>query len=268
MTQKKQAVAPPTLPIGREAFEKNEKTTVYWLGGAGALINSRGTLLMVDPVLEGFEMPQLRPAPLSCAQVPALDGVLITHSDGDHYSEASCLGLAPVCPAFHATLYGAGLMKKAGLPALGHPIGDSFSLGRVRVRLTPADHCWQQDQPEPRGYVFRPEDCCGFWLETPDGTIWAPGDSRLMEEHLSLPEPDLIFFDFSEDSWHIGLGGAQKLAETYPRSRLILWHWGTVDAPDLAPFNGDPQEILRRIPNPERAFILAPGEAFSLRPLS
>jgi hypothetical protein len=27
------------------------------------------------------------------------------------------------------------------------------------------------------------EDNAGFWIETPDGTIWAPGDSRLIPEH-------------------------------------------------------------------------------------
>ena len=27
---------------------------------------------------------------------------------------------------------------------------------------------------------FKNEDACGFWIETPDGNIWAPGDSRLM----------------------------------------------------------------------------------------
>ena len=41
----------------------------------------------------------------------------------------------------------------------------------------PADHAWQNDAPGAADRVFRKEDFCGFWLDTPDGSIWAVGDS-------------------------------------------------------------------------------------------
>ena len=46
-----QAMPAPTIPMGPEAFGPSDHTTVYWLGGAGVFINSRGTLLMVDPTI-------------------------------------------------------------------------------------------------------------------------------------------------------------------------------------------------------------------------
>jgi L-ascorbate metabolism protein UlaG (beta-lactamase superfamily) len=53
----RQARAPRTQPFGAEAFESGDGTVLRWLGMAGFFINSRGTTLMVDPLLGGFDMP-------------------------------------------------------------------------------------------------------------------------------------------------------------------------------------------------------------------
>ncbi|WP_128544784.1 MBL fold metallo-hydrolase [Larkinella soli] len=263
-----QAKAPETRPFGAAAFGSSKQTTVRWLGFAGFLINSRGTTLMVDPVLEGFDMPVLIDMPITPKAIPRLDAVLITHGDNDHYSVPTCRNLAPVTRAYHSTLYVDSLMKSIGLPSFGHPIGDQFSVGPVRVTVTPADHAWQNAYPGTSKRLFKPEDCAGFWIETPDGTIWAPGDSRLIaEHHLNRPTPDAIFFDFSDSEWHFGLRNAVKVANAYPDTPLLLCHWGSVDAPDFAPFNGDPRVLSKLIVNPDRIRVLAPGEPFTLKPL-
>ena len=57
MQQTYQARAPKTQPFGGAAFGPSDGTTLRWLGMAGFLINSRGTTIMVDPLLEGFDMP-------------------------------------------------------------------------------------------------------------------------------------------------------------------------------------------------------------------
>ncbi len=262
--QKKQVRAPEPKVFGAEAFRAEPDTTVRWLGNAGALINSRGTTVMIDPVLVGFDMPQLVQPPVLPEAVPSLDAVLITHTDGDHFSRDTCVALAGVCHAYHGTQYTGAQMRELGLSGLGHAIGEQFAVGNIRITLTPADHAWQADYPELGGYVFRREDCCGFLLDTPDGSIWAVGDSRLLPAHLEMRPPKLILFDFSDDSWHIGLENAVRLANTYPEARLLLWHWGCTDAPDMKPFNADPADLLAKIQNPGRALILAPGEAHTL----
>ena len=54
VTEKKyQAKAPKTQAFGAEAFKPSNKTTLRWLGMAGFFINSRGTTIMVDPLLKG-----------------------------------------------------------------------------------------------------------------------------------------------------------------------------------------------------------------------
>lgn len=149
------------------------------------------------------------------------------------------------------------------LPSFGHDIGQTFKVGKVNVRLTAADHAYQNAYPGMSKRIFKNEDACGFMIETPDGTIWATGDSRLLPEHLKYtPAPDAIF---SDSEWHFTFEGAVKIANTYPNTPLLLCHWGSVDSPDFAPFNGDPEKLKKHVVNPDRIYVLAAGEPFILR---
>lgn len=264
---KNQARAPKTQPFGAEAFAPTDKTIIRWLGNAGTFINSRGTCIIIDPLLEGFDLPLLIDMPIMPENVNHLDAVLVTHCDNDHFSRVTCKKLAPVCKEYHAPQYVSELMKEEELPGLGHDIGETFEIGTIKATLTPADHAWQNEKKK-YSRVFKFEDYCGYWLETLDGTIWVPGDSRLLPEHLGMPTPDAIIFDFSDNSWHIGLQGAVKLANAYPNTPLLLSHWGSVDAPNMDAFNADPNDLYGLVENPERIYILAPGEAFALHRLN
>ena len=267
MQKKYQAKAPKTQPFGAEAFKASKKTTLRWLGMAGFFINSRGTTLMVDPLLGGFDMPIMIDFPIAPKDVPRLDAVLVTHADNDHYSVPTNRDLKSVTRVFHSTIYVDSLMKNEGFPSAGHDIADTFQVGPVRVTLTPADHAYQNAYPGMSKRWFKNEDACGFWIETPDGNIWAQGDSRLMPEHLNFPAPDAILFDFSDSEWHFTFEGAVKIANAYPNTPLLLNHWGSVDSPDFAPFNADPERLKKLVVNPERIHVLAPGEPYTLKRL-
>jgi L-ascorbate metabolism protein UlaG (beta-lactamase superfamily) len=260
-----QAMAPATQHFGTEAFGASPGTTLRWLGMAGFLINTRGTILMVDPLLGGFDMPTLVEFPITPADVPHVDAVLVTHSDNDHFSIPTCRDLAVVATGFHGTQYVSSLMAAEGMPARGHDIGGTFEVGPVHVELTPADHAWQNAYPQPGQRTFAEEDACGFWIETQDGTIWAPGDSRLIpEHHLTMPVADAMLFDFSDSEWHFGLDGAVTMANAYPDTPLLLHHWGSVDSPEFSPFNGNPAVLYDLVVNPDRIHVLAPGQPYTL----
>ncbi|MDP1817746.1 MAG: MBL fold metallo-hydrolase [Leadbetterella sp.] len=77
-------------------FGKSKKTTLRWLGMAGFLINSRGTTFMVDPLLEGFDMPLLIDFPISSEDVPHWDAVFVTHVDNDHFSVPTNVAISKV----------------------------------------------------------------------------------------------------------------------------------------------------------------------------
>src|SRR4051812_49545785 len=131
----RQARALRTQPFGAEAFESRQGTVLRWLGMAGCLINSRGTTLMVDPLLGDFDMPMMIDFPIAAGNVPRLDAVLVTHSDNVHYSVPTCRQLSPVTREFHSTRYVASLMESEGFPAVGHDIGDRFPVGPVQVTV-------------------------------------------------------------------------------------------------------------------------------------
>lgn len=265
MEKEKQAAAKKTVKIEKTAFEKEDHTCVSWLGNGGAFINSRGVCIMLDPLLDGFDMPLLAEPPIRSLEVPFLDAVLITHSDNDHFNETTCKNLKDCCKAYHATRYVAGLMKEIGIAGIGHGIHEEFQIEDVEVKVTPADHAWQNEILKGQGVrTFRMEDFCGYWLETLDCTVWMPGDSRLMEEQLHYPQPDVILLDFSESRWHIGLDGAARLAQAYPNAVLIPIHWGCVRS-DMPEFSGNPDILRARITNPDRLLELAPGEALRWR---
>ena len=265
--KKYQAKAPKTQPFGAEAFGKINKTIIRWTGNAGFLINSHGTTLMVDPLLKDFDMPVMIDYPIVPKDVPHLDAVLVTHSDNDHFSIPTNKDLALHTTAFHSTVYVDSLMKNLDWPSFGHGIGTTFKVKNVSVKLSPADHQWQNAYPGAAKRFFKKEDCTGFLITTPEGTIWAQGDSKLMPVHLTMTPPDAILFDFSDSEWHFTLAGAVEIANAYPNTPLLLSHWGTVDAPDFAPFNGDPEKLKKLINNPSRIVVLAPGELYTLKRL-
>jgi L-ascorbate metabolism protein UlaG (beta-lactamase superfamily) len=234
----------------------------------GFLINSRGTTLMIDPLLRDFDMPVMIDFPIKSTDVPKLDAVLITHSDNDHYSIPTNRDLKTVTKAFHSTKYVDSLMRAESFPSFGHNPNEKFKVGPLTVKMVPVDHAWQNAYPGTAKRTFKNEDCTGFLIETPDGTIWAQGDSRLLPEHLSItPPPDAILFDFSDSEWHFTFEGAVKIANAYPNTPLLLCHWGSVDAPDFPPFNGDPERLKKAVVNPGRIQVLAPGEPFTIAKL-
>ncbi|HEY6688637.1 MAG TPA: MBL fold metallo-hydrolase [Propionibacteriaceae bacterium] len=107
-------------------------------------------------------------------------------------------------------------MKQEGFAAYGHDVGEHFAIGPVRVEVTPADHAWQNASSGASDRMFEPEDCWGFWIDTPDGINWAPGDWRLISDHhLRMPAADAMLFDFSDSEWHFGLDGAIAMANVY-----------------------------------------------------
>ena len=63
ISEKGQAMPREPIPIAKEAFDRTNDTVLHWLGSAGVMVNARGTTLMLDPLLEGFDLPVLFESP-------------------------------------------------------------------------------------------------------------------------------------------------------------------------------------------------------------
>lgn len=124
MNEKGQAVAGPVAKMSEKDFASQDQTSIYWMGSASIYIQSHGTKIMIDPLLEGFDMPLLFDMPILPQDVPSLDGVLITHIDNDHFSRMTCIDLKGVCKSYHAPHYVASVMNEETIPGVGHDIGN------------------------------------------------------------------------------------------------------------------------------------------------
>jgi len=272
-----QPSAAPSRQIGPEAFRRSRETTLWWLTNAGFLINARGTLLMIDPVISldpdspGRSETGLRllvSLPIEARDVPRLDAVLYTHADDDHFGASTAEALVETKTLFVGpppvidTVAGLGISPKR--VRVTEP-GAAFDVGGVTIEPTPADHPWQLRDPERFGPPWKPEDCCGYLIDTPDGRIWCPGDTRLMDDHVQMQGVDVLLLDVGRSEYHLGVDNAARLANILDPPHIIPYHWGTYDAPDHAAYNGDPAEVKAKLRNPDAFHVLAPGEGFTLR---
>jgi L-ascorbate metabolism protein UlaG (beta-lactamase superfamily) len=267
-------------------------TRLYWLGQAGFVLNVRGTVLLVDPLLltlpgapdsagalseTGVEM--LCRWPIEASELPRADAILYTHTDEDHLGPATAKVLMKLDPVFIGTPYckerldelGASPVRcLSGIPQAGTPrrgkSGNTFDMGSAKIELLPADHPWQLSDPRKYGRIFGPEDCCGFKITTPDGIFVFPGDTRLMKHHLSLKNVTVLALDVSRDPYHLGPQGAAVLADYLENTLLVPCHYGTFNQSESPAHSGDPEEVLGGIKDGfQRGRILAPGQPLILR---
>jgi len=277
MVERRNAKAHETQHFDETAFRPIDHTEIRWMAGAGFMINSRGIVIMVDPHLitikddpltseEGLEM--VVDYPIKAANVPKIDAIFYTHSDADH------LGLltAQVLQKLNPLMIGPPpvfekLVRSGFLP--DHlqvcRYGDKIAIGPISIEVTKADHPWQLLNPVLYGKPFRSGDACGYKIITADGTVLAPGDTRLMEEHLEIKGIDVLFLDVTRDAYHLNVHGAIILANCMSEAFLIPYHYGTYNAPDSTAFSGDPEEVFCHVTDREkRERILAPGQPFCL----
>lgn len=276
--------APPTKHIGKEAFEDKGCTMLWWTSGGGFMMNSRGTVIFIDPVISTMKdnpslaengAPLAVTYPIAPEEIVKADAILYTHSDMDHLGRET----APKLEHLHSRNFGPPPCYKT-LMELGYSWkdvemcrpDDVYRIGNVTVEVMDADHPHQYYEYFLYGTlekVFRPGDCVGYKVITEDGTFFFPGDTRLMEYHMSLKDIDVLALDVSVCSYHLGFSGSVVMGNAVKANYLIPYHYGSYkfDNPEISPgFIGGPKEVLERVENGfERGRILGPGEPFAIQ---
>lgn len=262
-----------TQKIEPSLFKARADTLLAWLGMAGALINTRGTILLIDPLItmverDGAEVCESGhrlkvPLPIEARELPRVDAVLYTHADGDHLGRATVEILnARLQPLFVAPPPVERVLRELGVPPERCVTAQDFMtlrIGEAEVEVTPALHDWQKQNPWQRG------DCCGFLVKTPDGVIWHPGDTRLIDELGAIRGVDVLFFDVAAVNAHLGPSGSARLAATCGAKALIAYHYGTFDLPPGTFATCDPADALPFLEGLAADFLrLNPGEPLHL----
>lgn len=265
----------PTVSIKADAFGALSETAVTWLSGAGFLINCHGTCLLIDPVLAKSPQDGTRSEaglrlktefPITPEEIPDTCYVLYTHADADHLGPVTARILAEKRIPMIGTLFVFERLSRLGIPSeqiITLRTEETMEVNGIRIESVPADHPWQLKDRKRGGRPYRPGDCCGFIINTPEGRMYFPGDTRLMERHLQIQEIDLLALDVSTCEYHLGHTSAVVLANHFPHAYLIPFHYGTYDCPEIAAHRGEPEEVYPEIvESGKRGLIPAVGEPF------
>jgi L-ascorbate metabolism protein UlaG (beta-lactamase superfamily) len=262
-----------TRPITSSFFAQRHDTRFAWLGMAGVILNVRGTLLLIDPLITleasgGRELcegdyPLKVPLPIEAKDIPRVDYVLYTHADNDHFGRLTAALLAgqPQCRFIAPPPVERALLELGVPPGRLITARDFVTIqaGDAEVYITPALHNWQEKDGWQRG------DCCGYLIKTPDGTIWHPGDTRLIPELLQVRDVDVIFFDVAAVEAHLGPQGSARLAASSGARLMIAYHYGTFDLPPGSFATFDPDDSLPYLAGLSAEFSRpSPGELVRL----
>lgn len=275
----KAPAAAPSVPVGKEAFEKIDATKVYWLGAATFLINARGTILLFDPVMEykpgSDTIAEIDNAPLKIkypimsTDVPRCDAIFYSHSDDDHLARGTAKTLEKLRPMYYGPAPCFEKLARTGIDldlVVSCRSEDVYEFPNCTVTAFPADHPWQLQDPFNKGKIFRADDAVGYIINTPDLSFYFPGDTRLMEKHLYMPKVDLLAADVSLCTYHINPLGSAMLANIQKDALLIPYHYGTFDEPDIPAHCGDPIDVMEMTENgAERMHIQAPGDPLTFK---
>ena len=258
-----------TSRIEESFFNNQDRTVVTWLGMAGALINARGVVILIDPLITAVEKDGQQfsedghrlkvPLPIQAHEVSRADFVCYTHADDDHLGRmtAKTLATRTACQ-FLAPPPVAKILRELGIDEERISITrdyQSVMLGLGEIIVIPALHDYEQPVPWKRG------DCCGFLVKSPDGTIWHPGDTRLIDELLTIKDVDVLFFDVAAVEAHLGPEGSARLGASSAAKAMLAYHYGTFDMPPGSYGNCDPEDALPYLQGvPGRYLRVNPGE--------
>jgi L-ascorbate metabolism protein UlaG (beta-lactamase superfamily) len=214
-----------------------------WLGNAGWLFAQGGHLIATD--LDFFLPERILPA---FAELPKLaerlDYLLITHAHTDHFNpetvralieQGPCTVLLPESCRGCAAEYGLDpsriLYAKPGCTPLD-PYNNPLPLPRTGWEVSGLPQ-WLGIEAiralhgAVGGAVYTGANSgdCGYLIRFGGMLIAEPGDSVLLEEHLTLANIDLLLVSPTEHN--MGVEKARFLIETVRPKRIFAQHFGT-----------------------------------------
>lgn len=249
----KRPPAPMPIESPLETWQRSSSTglRVTWLGHSTTLVEIDGFRILTDPVWSERISPiplvgprRFHRAPVTIAELPKLDAILISHDHYDHLDYPTVTRLARSrTPELEGvpiyTSLGVGeRLESIGVPA--HRIVEldwweeaQIPHGELKFHATPSRH-FSGRTPFDRNKTL----WSSFVIETPKHRVFFSGDTGLTNEFSTIREKkgpfDLVMLEVGafHPSWgdiHLGPDNALIAHRMLGGGTLLPVHWGTFD---------------------------------------
>ncbi len=197
--------------------------SLLWAGNDGWIIGNKNKLIATDLILG--EPNFIISNGITPSDLVDLDLLFITHEHDDHFNLDTCKKLINssnctfVIPSTCVPKAKALEIPDERLYVV-YP-GNEYVINSIAFKVIRAFH------GHLKGTIYRnasPFDC-GYVIELNGLKIYQPGDTVLLQEHLNMPDIDILFFSSTEHNTHIL--NSVKLIEFIQPKYIFPQHFGT-----------------------------------------
>ena len=252
---------PHKLPVvdPKPTWQKTNDTglRVTWLGHSSLFVEMDGVRFVTDPVWAhraspvGFAGPaRWQPVPVTIAELPELDFVLLSHDHYDHLDPNAVTALAKRGFTFLTTLGVGKHLERWGIPSeqfVELDWWDSVELHGVKVTSTPTQHF------SGRGVLDRNSTLWGsFVVEGDNHRFYFGADSGFGDHFQAISREfgrfDLVTLEIGafHPSWagiHMGPENPWRAYDALGGGHFLPIHWGTFDLA-VHPWDEPPEQVF------------------------